>query len=196
MDKFWAWWALVFYILPVFISIPLIRRRRRGVNYLLTGVALRYDGAVKSIIGVPYYVGFDLDGIPVSLSLSHPGRRSPAQTSLAVEMDSPFAVEVGIGPGDGPPASGTRWGPQDIDVIRPEFDAEFIVRGPERDPVLRFLTEDLQSLFLKWRRQRVTLSVKNKSLRLTVFELIDEDERLDEFISDARTVIMRASGRG
>ena len=151
---------------------------------------------MKSIVGVPYYVGFDLDGIPVSLSLSYPGRRSPAQTSLAVEMDSPFAVEVSIGAEDGLPAFGKRWGSQDIDIIRPEFDSDFVVRGPEKNPIREFLTADLQSLFLKWRRQRVTLSIKNKSLRFTVYELIDEDERLDEFISDARTVLVKASGRG
>lgn len=196
MDKFWAWWALIFYILPVFIAIPLIRRRRRGVNSLLTGIALKYDGTIKSIMGIPYYVGFELDGKPVSLSLSHSSRNSPAQTQLAAELSAPAALAVWIGPENKLITFGKRWGLQDIEVMRPDFDAKFLVRGPEEHRIREFLTPQIQELLLKWQSRQATLNVKDNRFRFIVYELIGDEALLEEFIEDAGTLLEKTVGHG
>ncbi len=191
MDKFWAWWALVFYILPVIIFLPLIRSRRRAVNSQLTEVALKYGGTVKSMIGIPYFVGFDLDGQPVSLSLAQAGRSSPAQTSLAADITFAQSALMWVGPPQSGAGDGRQIVLQEIETLRPDFDEGFVVQGNDDDLARAFLEGRIQDILLKWRPVNATFQLKDKRIRFTVYELIREEERLDEFISDSREIFGR-----
>ena len=196
MDKFWAWWALVFYILPVMIAIPFIRKRRRGVNNMLTGVALRYGGAIKSIIGIPYYVGFELDGISLSLSLSHGSRNSPQQTLITSDLRMKMPVTLWVGPENNLAEFGKRLGLQDIEVMQPEFDKQFLVQGKDENFVRRLLDDKVQDLLLKWRDVHASLYIRDNKFRFTVYELIQDEERLDDLITDAHQLVQKISEPG
>lgn len=189
MDKFWAWWALIFYILPVVIVIPLVRRRRRVVNSLLTGVALRYNGTIKSMIGIPYYVGFDLEGVPVSLSLSHGSKNSPPQTLMTAEPALPVGTVISVAPEGTLAAFAKRWGLKDIEVMDPEFDRQFIIHGSDENLPRRFLQPDIRQVLLKWRDRDVSLRVTDGRMRFAIARLIEEDHDLDEFIQDGAALL-------
>ena len=189
MEKFWAWWALIFYILPLFIALPLIRMRRREVNSLLTGVALKYDGTIRSMVGIPYYVGFDIDGTAVSLSLSHRRRNSPPITLFSVELAMAPEWEMVITQEDAVSRLGKRLGKSDIEVTRPEFDDKFNVRGSDEPRVRSYLQPAVQDILLKWHGCDVVLEFRERHLRFVIYKMIKEDDRLDEFISDGAALL-------
>lgn len=185
MDKFWAWWALIFYILPVIIFVPLIRRRRYVVNSVLTGIAIKYDGAIKSLIGVPYYVAFQYHDVSWTLSLAHRSKSSPAQTSIVADLSGNTYSPLRIGPEDVFAQMGKKIGLKDVSIKNEDFDRQFILKGDDEVMIREFLNPTVREILMRRREQGVTFQLSQEECRFTVNELIDDEARIEDFIQDA-----------
>ncbi|MBZ0165385.1 MAG: hypothetical protein K8I00_01170, partial [Candidatus Omnitrophica bacterium] len=154
------------------------------------------NGTVKFILGIPYYVGFTLNGFPVGVSLSQGRRNSPARTSLVAEAPAIVPFSLWICPEGRDTALGQVAKMPEFKGMSAEFDSLFRVRGDDEHGARQFLTAEIQALLLKWHSRNVDVGFANNKFCFSVRELLNEENTLDDFIDDAGLLLARIGRRG
>ncbi len=190
-ENFFAYFVLFFYLIPIMLVVPIIRKRRRFVNTLLEHQRMKRNGTVKKILGIPYYLEFPMDGQTVTLSLSHGSRNSPECSLFRVNMSSASDFVVTVRFEDAVTKFGKKFGLKDIQVMSPEFDEAFLVGGLDEHRVRAFLDTDVQHTLMDWKALKPSLTVSNKSLEFRVYQLIKDDETLDRFIDAGQKLLVK-----
>ena len=187
-NNFLGIFALTFYIIPVacaLIIIPWRRRRLKGIAKLLTQQALKREGTVKYMLGIPYYMEYDLNGVSVAVSISLATKKVLPEVKMSTKVDlNPELTGLIISRGTADEATGANFETDNAD-----FNANFVCTVDHPAKWNDLMNSELQSLLLRWKRKRVRLSVTPTQLTLILNESMADQEDLTQFLDNGEKIV-------
>lgn len=180
--------ALTFYIVPVvcaLVIIPWRRRKMRGIAKLLTQQALKRDGTVKYMLGIPYYMEYDSDGVPITLSLSLATKKAAPEVKMSANVDFDPKITATISSID-PPADVKK---SSFKTDNPDFNAAFNCDVKNETKWRELLNAELQSVLLRWKRKRLHVSIRPTQVVMRLNESISDQEKLSQFLDGGEKLI-------
>ena len=187
--------TLYFIFIAIFFIVVIVglwesTKKQSSLRGVLENQALRRNGEVKRVFIFDLKLQFYIDDKVANVGLRYGGNKSQPTTIIHCKINNPDGLRLTIYKEHFLSKLGKKCGLQEIEVMNPEFDDTFVIKGKDENRIRTFLSSDIQQELLKFKDKRMNLRITHKSFKITVFEVLKDEFELTQFL-DIATVCVR-----
>jgi len=168
-------------------------KKQSSLRGVIENQALKRNGEVKRVFIFDLKLQFHIDDKVANVGLRYGGYKSQSTTIIHCKLNNPDGLHLRIYKEHFLSKLSKKCGLKEIEVMNPEFDDEFVIKGKDENRIRDFLSIDIQQELLKFKGLRMDFRITHKLLKITVSDVLTNEFELTQFLDIATVCVRKVS---